>query len=87
MTQTAVAPVPVTAGGYRSPVHRGRRLIFKRVKVKRKTENEVVRKICISLPHDAVQFLESRGGTRSGTIAKMIAASAGFKAWLKERVR
>jgi len=54
------------------------------VKVKRKTENEVVRKICISLPHDAVQFLESRGGTRSGAIAKMIAASAGFKAWIKE---
>ena len=55
--------------------------------MKRKTENEVVQKICISLPRDAVQFLESRGGTRSGTISKMIAASAGFKAWLKERVR
>ena len=52
--------------------------------MKRKTENEVVRKICISLPHDAVQFLESRGGTRSGTIAKMIAASAAYRAWLKE---
>jgi len=87
VTQTAVAPVPVEAGGYRSPVHRGRRLIFKRVKVKRKTENEVVRKICISLPHDAVQFLESRGPNRSGTIAKMIAASSGFKTWLKEQGR
>jgi len=61
--------------------------IFLGLKVKRKTENEVVRKICISLPHDAVQFLESRGGTRSGTIAKMIAASAAFKTWIKERVR
>jgi len=53
--------------------------------VKRKTENEVVRKICVSLPRDAVQFLESRGGTRSGTIAKMIAASAGYRAWIKEQ--
>jgi len=55
--------------------------------MKRKTENQVVRKICISLPRDAVQFLESRGGTRSGTIAKMIAASAAFRTWIKERVR
>jgi len=53
--------------------------------VKRKTENEVVQKICVSLPRDAVQFLESRGGTRSGTIAKMIAASAGYRAWIKEQ--
>ena len=55
--------------------------------MKRKTPNEVVRKICVSLPHDAVQFLESRGGTRSGTIAKMIAASAGYRAWIKEQTK
>ena len=53
--------------------------------MKRKTPNENVRKICISLPHDAVQFLESRGPNRSGTIAKMIAASAAYKTWLKEQ--
>jgi len=61
--------------------------IFLGLHVKRKTENEVVRKICVSLPRDAVQFLESRGGTRSGTIAKMIAASAGYRAWIKEQTK
>ena len=60
---------------------------FLGLKVKRKTENEVVRKICVSQPRDAVQFLESRGGTRSGTIAKMIAASAGYRAWIKEQTK
>jgi len=55
--------------------------------VKRKTPNENVRKICISLPRDAVQFLESRGPNRSGTIAKMIAASAGYRAWIKEQTK
>ena len=87
MTQKAAAPVPVTAGGYRSPVHRGRRLIFLGETVKRKTENEVVWKGCISLPITMVHFLAERGPNRSGAIAKMIAASAAYKTWIKEQGR
>ena len=54
--------------------------------MKRKTENEVVWKGCISLPIAMVHYLAERGGeSRSGTIAKMIAASAGYRAWIKEQ--
>jgi hypothetical protein len=55
--------------------------------VKRKTENEVVWKGCISLPIAMVNFLAERGPNRSGTIAKMIAASAAYKTWIKEQQR
>jgi hypothetical protein len=56
--------------------------------VKRKTENEAVWKGCISLPITMVHFLAERGGeSRSGTIAKMIAASAAYKTWIKEQQR
>ena len=56
--------------------------------MKRKTENEVVWKGCISLPLTMVNFLAERGGeSRSGTIAKMIAASAAYKTWIKEQGR
>jgi hypothetical protein len=56
--------------------------------VKRKTENETVWKGCISLPIAMVNFLAERGGeSRSGTIAKMIAASAAYRVWLKEQGR
>jgi hypothetical protein len=35
-----------------------------------------------------VNFLAERGGeSRSGTIAKIIAASAGYRAWIKEQQR
>ena len=61
---------------------------FLGLKVKRKTENQVVWKGCMSLPIAMVNFLAERGGeSRSGTIAKMIAASAAYKTWIKERVR
>ena len=53
--------------------------------MKRKTENEVVWKGCISLPIAMKNFLAARGPNRSGTIAKMIAASAGYKAWVKKQ--
>jgi hypothetical protein len=56
--------------------------------VKRKTENEVVWKGCISLPIAMVNFLAERGGeSRSGTIAKIISASAAYKTWIKEQQR
>jgi hypothetical protein len=55
--------------------------------VKRKTENEVVWKGCISLPLTMVHFLAERGPNRSGTIVKMIAASAAYRVWLKEQQR
>ena len=59
---------------------------FFRSPMKRKTENEVVWKGCISLPIAMVHYLAERGGeSRSGTIAKMIAASAGYRAWIKEQ--
>jgi hypothetical protein len=55
--------------------------------VKRKTENEVVWKGCISLPLTMVNYLAERGPNRSGTIAKMIAATAAYKTWIKEQQR
>ena len=55
--------------------------------VKRKTENQVVWKGCISLPIAMVNFLAERGPNRSGTIAKMIAASAAYKTWIKEQAK
>ena len=55
--------------------------------MKRKRENEVVWKGCISLPIAMVNFLAERGPNRSGTISKMIAANAGYRAWLKEQGR
>ena len=55
--------------------------------MKRKTENETVWKGCISLPIAMVNFLAERGPNRSGTIAKMIAASTAYKTWIKEQQR
>jgi hypothetical protein len=60
---------------------------FLGLKVKRKTENEVVWKGCISLPLTMVNYLAERGPNRSGTIAKMIAATAAYKTWIKEQQR
>jgi len=53
--------------------------------MKRKTENQLVWKGCISLPLQMVNFLSESGPNRSGTVAKMIEQSAAYKTWLKKQ--